>query len=283
MNLEQKPESRGYFQIWCKTNAQEVTPVYHYHDYIEICYFSKGQGIYSLKDMSFPIRDGSLVIINARTRHKLYWKGGELCAYNILFTPKFIDENLEDSDDFFQLTKSLLFKDFQDFNYEDFHISIIEYGEVESVFLNLFKEYTRRNVGSDLLIRVYMTELLIQIARIIASKINPDVYKHQNDITFRTIKFLKANFYKQLTLDQIAGEIWYSKSHLCRIFKKITTKTIYEYLNELRITEACNLLHHTNKNLTEISLAVGFPDYNSFITNFVRFIGKKPSEYRKIE
>lgn len=272
----------GYFTIAKKTDVQDIIPSLHTHDYIEFCYFERGSGTYTIDGDSFLIKNGDLVIINAKVKHSFSTNSNELSIFNILFTPDFVDESLNNFDDFYLFSQSNYFKDFWDSNigHANIHIATLVHDDINSIFIKLFDEYYQNFTGSALLTRVYMIELIAKIVRILDESENAGIHEKNNEAVSDVIAYLHEHYRDHITLDIITENISYSKSHLCKIFKNMTGKTIYEYLNELRINEACKLLHYTNRSLTDISISVGFADYKYFSKNFLLFTGKKPSEYR---
>ena len=116
----------------------------------------------------------------------------------------------------------------------------------------------------------------------ISSSENQYFSDKRNEAVNNIIIHLKENFPVNLNLDEITKKSLFSKNYFCRIFKEYTGKTVFEYLNELRINQACKLIRSTDRTLTEISLSVGFTDYKIFADCFKRYTGKKPSEYKKI-
>ncbi|MBO7296439.1 MAG: helix-turn-helix transcriptional regulator, partial [Clostridia bacterium] len=54
-----------------------------------------------------------------------------------------------------------------------------------------------------------------------------------------------------------------------------------DYINALRVSEACRYLRRTNKSITEISALVGFGTLRTFNRAFIKQVGTSPSEYRK--
>jgi AraC-like DNA-binding protein len=72
-----------------------------------------------------------------------------------------------------------------------------------------------------------------------------------------------------------------SKNAFCRYFKKRTNKTFFQFLIEIRIENACKMLH-TNKDysISYISELCGFQDIANFNRKFKELKGVSPSYYR---
>jgi AraC-like DNA-binding protein len=101
------------------------------------------------------------------------------------------------------------------------------------------------------------------------------------DLTSRAITFMKQNMSKKIGLEDMANHCEVSVSHFCLLFKRKTSHTPIEFLNNLRIQQACQLLDLTNLNISEISDKLGFSDPFYFSRVFKKSIGQSPRDYRK--
>ena len=72
-----------------------------------------------------------------------------------------------------------------------------------------------------------------------------------------------------------------SREHLSRCLKQHLGITPSEYINELRINYASNLLLHTNTPILDICFMCGFQSLSYFYKVFKRKYGQSPSEFRK--
>ncbi len=86
---------------------------------------------------------------------------------------------------------------------------------------------------------------------------------------------------KKIELEQVAALANLSVSQFCRYFKLHTRKTYMQFLNELRIETACQLLLTQERTVTELSYEVGFNNLSNFNRQFKKIKGRSPSEYRK--
>ena len=93
-------------------------------------------------------------------------------------------------------------------------------------------------------------------------------------------KFMDIHYAKPLTLDDMAGEAFFSKFHFIRLFKTIYGQTPYQYLKSVRIARAKKLLQK-GKSVGETSLAVGFDSTTSFTSLFKKITGSTPSAFLK--
>lgn len=94
------------------------------------------------------------------------------------------------------------------------------------------------------------------------------------------IKFIAAHYKENISLNHIAEEVKLQPTYLCRSFKEYTDKSPVEYINAMRIEEACKLLSQTDKLISSIVDELGFKDPGYFARVFKKYTGFKPSEYR---
>ena len=82
-----------------------------------------------------------------------------------------------------------------------------------------------------------------------------------------------------LSVDKIASEVGISRVHLHRKMKELTGQTPHEFVRNLRLKQAANLLASGDMNVTEVVYACGFGNVPSFSTTFKKFYGMTPREY----
>lgn len=277
-------ESGDSFNIVRVNENIKGKQTYHSHDFVEICYVSEGSGYHLIENEISPVARGDLFIINYDVSHTFYRENElePLITYNILFRPEFIDISLIDFNDFKSLSLSYLFANVMDkpMLKPDLRLNYDESLEIELLIEKMHDEYSRKRAGYSSLIRAYMIEFIIAIMRLFDQ--NPksqDVYKRITAID-SAIAYLKQNYSKSLSLNDIAAHSFLSKNYFCKVFKETTGITATEYIYKLRIEEACERLKSASVSMAEIALDVGFKDYKSFYTSFTKTVGMSPREYR---
>ncbi len=96
----------------------------------------------------------------------------------------------------------------------------------------------------------------------------------------RVCRFIQENFRRNIGRDDIAEYVGFSRNYLSRMWNMSMSKPIREYINDCRVEEAKKLLDSTEKNVTEISIEVGYDSSAYFATVFKGRTGLTPIEYR---
>jgi AraC-like DNA-binding protein len=91
---------------------------------------------------------------------------------------------------------------------------------------------------------------------------------------------LQHHFHEAITLKQVADLVFMSESNFCKFFKKATNTTFSDYLNDLRINEACHLLLSSEENISKIAHDCGFESLSYFNRVFLKKKDQSPSRFR---
>ena len=95
------------------------------------------------------------------------------------------------------------------------------------------------------------------------------------------VRYCSQNFTKELSLEILERELHISKYYISHLFSHKLNMRFNDYVNSLRISDACRYLRHDSRSITEISELVGFSTLRTFNRAFVKQIGMTPSQYRK--
>ncbi|CAM3189151.1 response regulator [Paenibacillus sp. FSL F4-0087] len=105
------------------------------------------------------------------------------------------------------------------------------------------------------------------------------VYK---DIVEQALLFTKEHYADpDLSIQKVCGHLHISSGYFCGIFKKEVQLTFLQYLMQIRMEAAKELLRSTEMKSFEIAGQVGFAEPNYFSFCFKKHIGVSPKEYRK--
>ena len=85
-----------------------------------------------------------------------------------------------------------------------------------------------------------------------------------------------------ITLKDISSLVGFNDSYFSSLFKKECGKNFSEYLSEVRMNKAKELLKETNLCIADICQTVGYNDLKHFTKSFRKFTALKPNEYRKL-
>ncbi|GLR70535.1 helix-turn-helix domain-containing protein [Agaribacter marinus] len=102
------------------------------------------------------------------------------------------------------------------------------------------------------------------------------------DLLKQPIAFIKDNFQREFTVEELAQKCFLSVSALERRFKKHLSKTPKQFINEFRLEKARRLLIESTLPIADVAEATGFQDHSYFSKQFSKMFGVLPSKCRQM-
>ena len=102
-----------------------------------------------------------------------------------------------------------------------------------------------------------------------------------NGVVAKAKAYINANFHKEISLDDVSREVDISPYYFSKIFKEETGKNFIEYVTEIRMEKAKELLQSSSLSMKEICGEVGYADPNYCSRTFKKNVGLTPTEYKE--
>lgn len=126
-----------------------------------------------------------------------------------------------------------------------------------------------------------LNSLLDDVSIRIVSKVNNFNNKSLKLILRKAIDYIHEHYSEPVTLNEVAENIYVSTFYISRMFKKELGKSFVDYLNDVRIEKAKELLKDVKYKTYEVADIVGISDAHYFSKLFKKHCGITPSEYRE--
>lgn len=95
-------------------------------------------------------------------------------------------------------------------------------------------------------------------------------------------QYIQQNYMKPISLEDISNLVGFNAAYFSTLFKKENGSNYVNYLSEVRMNKAKELLRETNLNIAVVCEQVGYNDLKHFTKSFKKNTGIKPNEYRKL-
>jgi AraC-like DNA-binding protein len=122
-------------------------------------------------------------------------------------------------------------------------------------------------------------EVLELIARVRRAGATPPGVRTA-DLVAGAQAILAETYREPLRLEDVAGELGISATYLCRVFRRVTGRTLSDYRRTLRVRCALERLTDSRADLTSLSRTLGFSSQSHFTETFRRAFGVTPSRFR---
>lgn len=247
---------------------------YHFHITNQVLYVINGEGKIFFQNSEYTVKKNDLIIINKNERHLLsYGDQSEptVCVINY-------------SDTIFQCLASgaSLLEFLQKLPLEKKIFSTNSYylRDVPLLLKEMLFELKNEFIDFQQFLEIKLLEIFLLLKRNYSSNESQRHEKQHLASTEKnvldTLHYIDLNYYRRLTLDEMAYMACVSKRQYMRIFKKLSGKTFVEYLNGVRINHAKQLLSNADLKIATVCFETGFEDISYFYRIFKVFTGTTP-------
>ncbi|WHH59079.1 helix-turn-helix domain-containing protein [Petroclostridium sp. X23] len=139
---------------------------------------------------------------------------------------------------------------------------------------NLYEQLAAQETIED--IKVW----LMKICRTISDEINSTNSDKSQKNAERILEYINENLSKDISLNEVADLIGFSRAYVSKIFKDYTGKNYTDYVNGNRIEKAKQLLKDSQLSIKEVGFRVGFNSIQTFMRTFKKYEGITPGQYR---
>jgi AraC family transcriptional regulator len=96
-------------------------------------------------------------------------------------------------------------------------------------------------------------------------------------------EFIELNYHQSIRLKEVAQAVGYSSAYLTDLVRRLTGKTVNNWIIERRIAQASTLLLETNDSVDKIALKVGYQNLNHFYCQFRDYYQNTPRAWREVQ
>ena len=235
----------------------------HLHDDVEIIIVYQGNFQLLVDQTRYAICSGDAIIIFPNTIHG-YSSGENIDVGKFIFDT----ENIQDLNSIFHSMQP--------------KTPVIDHSLVlQANLLNLSTEILHcYHSSSPVVRRAYLLLLAGKILELFKLEERPQTDDH--DLLVNLFRFCKQHYRTDIHLKDVADALYISPSYLSHIFCEKLKINFCQYINTLRIHEACRLLRQTELKISEIAEQSGFSSLRSFDRAFFKQFGLTPKNYRNI-
>ncbi|MBR2021945.1 MAG: helix-turn-helix transcriptional regulator [Clostridia bacterium] len=244
----------------------DVKYIPHFHEETELVYVLDGSLGVTLENRSFILKEGEICIFTPGIIHNLY--------------------SFEPNRTFVMKLYSVI--DLGNIQLENIVVGRENenYEKLREYIGDIIREDREKNAGYELCVNINAQRIFLLILRNMKYKKLEDAAKIQlankNEFLNSVTAFLEEHYAQELTLEEAARHLSYTKSYFCHYFKHITGVTFWRYYTIFRLEKALQMMKECpKKKLIEISESAGFKNVRSFNQSFKEYHHCTPREYMK--
>ncbi len=245
----------------------------HKHLRIEINYVKKGNCILHLRNESISFKENEMMVICSNVEHMFEAGSEETTLMQLEFLPeiflRFNPPSLQGQRDLAPVTI---------FSEENRLIKIVNNVRIMRAVQRIVNELNQKSKYYQYLVVMYYAELLILIYRYL-----DEVYLPigTNESLRKAISYIRMNYQMNIMAGDIAAHTNVGERYLRKLFSQYLNLSPVDYLNQIRINKAIELLRNTEMSIKEVCFACGFQSPQYFSRLFKQQMGITPRELTK--
>ena len=256
-----------FVEIEYRENFYMVEP--HSHDHYELYFQLSGTREFFLKDKMFVLPPNCLCVIPPFSLHKT--EGGAYERINVN-----ISENLLNKEEIKFLSACA---DAGALRLDESYLPLLQSLLGEGLSVRASTSGLRREYEFSIVQTVLYLLQKQELIPLSLASAAPTV-KSADPVVLKLLFYLNENYREEITLQALSEKFFLSKVALCARFKKFMNCSIMQYLFQIRLSKAKELLSSTNKSMEEVAFECGFSSANYFSLVFKKEIGLSPLHYK---
>ena len=247
----------------------------HHHVRIEMNYVKKGTCLIHLDKETVSFHEGEMMIVCSNVEHA--FEAGSKGA--TLMQLEFLPEIFAGIDSRMQMASSGLGQASVDlFSEKNRLIKIVDNVRIMRAIQRILDELSSKKTYYRQLVLMYYAELLILVTRYMDENFLPLC---NNYAMKRAISFIRSHYKDSISISTVAEEAGVGERCLRNLFARYLDMSPLEYLNQIRINKAVELLRNTELSVKEVCFDCGFRSPQYFSRIFKQQMKVTPSELSK--
>ena len=253
----------------------------HWHNDLEISLPREGEAVYQVYQKSYRVRPGEVLLLNRNVPHSCSSPGNERALYStIIVRPDFL------YGDFGSDVERKYFRPFlQNSAVPCMHLTKSDENikEVLQKLNQIEEAFDQKLFCYELKIKGLLCEVFSIILYEHRQELEKFVTANPQELERLKImlNYLNSHFTEVISLQELADQIHLSREVSCRLFKKMTGKTITAYLEEYRVNKSVPLVQSGQYSMVQIAEMTGFSNPSRFADAFRRRVGCNPGDYSR--
>ena len=252
----------------------------HTHDYVEVIYMCSGATTHIVNGKEIRLEQGDLLFLNQSATHEVCRAGEADIAVNFIVLPEFFSAPLsmigEEPTPLRKFLVDCLCGQDSGAGYLYFDVSEVKpiQNLLENLLWILILETPNKRKMSQMTMALVFLQLLAHTETLTAA--DP-----VDALVWQVLRYVEEN-YVSGSFAELAQQLHYDAPWLSRQIKRKTGKTYTRLVQEKRLAQAAFLLRNTDRNVSDIALAVGYENCSFFHRIFADSFGKSPGHYREM-
>lgn len=247
----------------------------HWHDELEIVHVLEGKVKVIISENTYFLQKSEMAVISFKEIHQIQSVEGECLLQIIQFNPKFMEYH------FPNLSRIRFQENLQSLSKERNSGIILNLKKLISELINSLVDKKRGYEYEVISLTYKLFGLLISN---LPYTLNSEDELEENNVVFQRLskifEYIEKNYMNEINIDTLVEVLHLNRYYLAHFFKKHTGLSIGQYITNIRMNKATELLAKSEESITNIILLCGFKNVKYFYKIFKDVYNCSPLEYK---
>lgn len=269
------------FPVACyHDNISEMAVSWHWHEELEILVVETGTARVSVNGTDHMVKQGEGFFVNTGVLHGVWPEGETLCRLrSVVFHPRLVGGSVD----------SILWQKYLEPLLSDpcrpcvYFANVQEWEEAATrAIQEAWRICMSETAGFEFEVREQLSKIIFLLAKNcpVAERKPPEKTLRDGERIKIMLHFIQEHFGEQISLANIAGSAAVSENECLRCFRSMIGCSPIQYVKQVRIQKAAELLVSTDRKISDIATACGFQEMSYFAKTFRALKGCTPGAFR---
>lgn len=262
--------------MWIREYGYDTGDMLHFHNYMEIGYCYTGHGRLIIEDTTYKYKDKMFSIIPENIPHTTISDKGNLCKWEFLFINirDFVVNEMKLEDISTEEILTII-------NRKGRFMNVGDNKNLNSIIQRIIEECRNQDRYYKDNIKFLLSALVIELLRIHENEGGSIRKQKTNNYIKKSMEYVSEHYSEEVSITDMARVCGLSESHFRRVFEESMNMKPLDYVNMIRIQEACKLIHKGGMSMNDLCYKVGYTTPSTFNRNFKKFTEKTPNEWKR--
>lgn len=262
---------------WIREYGKEIKYL-HFHDLMEIGYCHWGDGEVVLGQEQVPFSGHSIMIVPPRLPHTTNSVEGTKGYWEWMYID--LEKTVCEVYEYDPMLQRTILKRLHRTGYL---LPGDENPALSMLVLGIMEEARHKKPYYKESIRGYLYAFMAELLRLSDDEERIRKGRSRDAVLTGALDYVAAHYAKEIKINDLAEACSMSESHFRRVFEEGMNMKPLDYVNLVRVQNACELLKKTDKSMEEVGAESGFASISAFNRNFRKLLDISPYQWKKSE
>lgn len=262
-------------ESWIRDYGADVDFL-HFHNYLEVGYCHVGTGELIIDGESHRFQEDMIEIMPPNLPHTTNSDAGTKSFWEWMFfdLEKLLNSIYKEDPQYVQIVLKRLYR-------SPYLLHADEHPALAEIMKSIIREMGEKKKYYRESVKGYLSAFVVEVLRLDDQAENEKKTKQKAGKIAEALQYVADHYQEEIRISQLADACSMSESHFRRVFLETMNMKPGDYVNLVRIQNACELMKKKDISMEDIAFKVGFESVSTFNRNFRKLLDISPYQWKR--